>query len=86
METELLPVRLSLLRRSHLQAKHKTLTLLFQPNVKYCKKQTQPPFSLLRMSTQHKAQVKTFSCEYLCLILSLHVFRGLVHLWLLLIP
>lgn len=26
-----------------------------------------------------------FSCEYLCLIFSSFVFRGLVHLWLLLI-
>lgn len=75
----------SFLLGSHLQGKHKTLTLLFQPNVKYCKRQTQPSVSLLLICTQHKAQIKMFSCEYLCLIFSSFVFRGLVHLWLLLI-
>lgn len=70
----------SFLLGSHLQGKHKTLTLLFQPNVKYCKIQTQPPVSLLPICTQHKIQIKMFSCEYLCLVLSSVVFRGLVHL------
>lgn len=71
----------SFLLGSHLQSKHKTLTLLFQPNVKYCKIHTQPPVWLLLICTQ----IKMFSCEYLCLIISSVMFRGLVHLWLLLI-
>lgn len=75
-----MPIHVSLLLWSYLQVKHRTLTLLFQPNVKYCKIQTQSPVSLLLMCTQIKAQIKMFSCEYLRRVFSL--FGGLVHLWL----
>lgn len=78
-------IHVSLLLGSHLQGKHKTPTLLFQPNMKYCKIQTHPSVSFPLICTQHKTQIKMFRRENSCLILSSVVFRGLVHLWLLLI-